>query len=128
LAVNVGSSGWNYQVRDLAEAVARVIPGVTISINRDAAPDNRSYRVDFTLFERLAPKHQPRVDLMTAVTELKDGLIGMGFADPDFRNSQLMRLQVLRRLREQTLLSETLEWTYEGRSPARKRAAVGAPG
>ena len=27
LAVNVGSDEWNYQVKDLAEAVAKVIPG-----------------------------------------------------------------------------------------------------
>ena len=33
LAVNVGSDEWNYQVKDLAQAVAKVIPGVDVSIN-----------------------------------------------------------------------------------------------
>jgi hypothetical protein len=41
LAVNVGSNGWNYQVRDLAEAVATVIPDVEVSINKNAQPDKR---------------------------------------------------------------------------------------
>lgn len=111
LAVNVGSSTWNYQVKELAEAVAVVIPDVTISINKNAAPDNRSYRVDFSLFERLAPRHQPQIDLPAAVQELRDGLEAMGFEDAEFRSSEFMRLHALRRLRRQGLLNEKLEWS-----------------
>ena len=55
LAVNVGSNEWIYQVRDLAEAVAAIIPGVDISINKDAQPDKRSYRVNFDLFKKAGP-------------------------------------------------------------------------
>ena len=47
LAVNAGRDESNYQVRDLAEAVARQVPGTTVSINTNAPPDKRSYRVDF---------------------------------------------------------------------------------
>ena len=39
LAVNIGSEEWNYQVKDLAAAVAKVIPGVDVSINKNAQPD-----------------------------------------------------------------------------------------
>jgi nucleoside-diphosphate-sugar epimerase len=111
LAVNVGSNSWNYQVKELAEAVAKVVPGVRISINKNAPPDNRSYRVDFSLYERLAPKHQPQVDLLTAIAELKEGLEAMGFSDSNFRSSKYMRLEVLRRLREKGMLDGNLEWT-----------------
>lgn len=115
LAVNVGSSTWNYRVRDLANAVAAVIPDVSITVNPDAAPDNRSYRVDFSLYERLAPEHQPRMALTDAVADLRDGLARMGFADPDFRNSQLIRLHVLRDLTRGGQLDETLTWTDRSR-------------
>jgi nucleoside-diphosphate-sugar epimerase len=111
LAVNAGSNVWNYQVKQLAEAVVKVIPGVAISINRDAPPDNRSYRVEFGLYERLAPNHQPQVDLHTTVAELRDGLDTMGFKDPNFRASKYMRLQVLKQLGEGGLLGKNLEWT-----------------
>lgn len=111
LAVNVGSNTWNYQVKELAEAVAEVVPGVSISINKNAPPDSRSYRVDFALYKSLAPNHQPQVDLMTAVSELKVGLQAMGFDDPNFRSSKYMRLEVLRRLRERALLDSKLEWS-----------------
>ena len=50
LAVNAGRDEGNYQVRELADAVARQVPGTTVSINTNAPPDKRSYRVDFSLF------------------------------------------------------------------------------
>jgi len=110
LAVNIGTEAWNYQVRDLAEAVAKVIPGVEISLNKDAQPDKRSYRVCFDLFKKLAPDYQPQVDLITTAKELKDGLEAMEFRNGDFRNSRLMRLKVLTHLRNSNLLTENLEW------------------
>ena len=110
LAVNVGSNEWNYQVKDLAEAVAKIIPGINISINKDAQPDKRSYRVSFDLFKSMAPEYQPEVDLITTVKELKDGLEAMGFNNEDFRNSKFMRLKVLTHLRNERLLTEKLEW------------------
>jgi nucleoside-diphosphate-sugar epimerase len=115
LAVNIGNDMWNYQVRDLANAVAAVIPGVEISINKDAQPDKRSYRVCFDLFRELAPDFQPEVDLITTVQELRDGLEAMEFTNGDFRNSRYMRLKVLTYLRNKCLLNERLEWTV-GRS------------
>jgi nucleoside-diphosphate-sugar epimerase len=110
LAVNVGSDEWNYQVKDLAEAVAKAIPGVEVSINKDAQPDKRSYRVNFDLFRRLAPDHQPKVNLTESIIELKHGLESLGFKDGDFRNSTYMRLKILTELQEKGLLNEKLRW------------------
>ncbi|MBI4687489.1 MAG: SDR family oxidoreductase [Nitrospirae bacterium] len=115
VAVNTGSDEWNYQVKDLAEAVARVIPGVDISINQNAQPDKRSYRVSFDLYKKLAPDYQPMVDLITSIKELKDSMEAMNFNNTDFRNSKFMRLKVLTGLRSKGLLTENLEWT-EGKN------------
>jgi nucleoside-diphosphate-sugar epimerase len=111
VAVNVGSDVWNYQVKDLAHAVAQVLPGVEVSINKDAQPDKRSYRVNFGLFRKLAPDYQPQVDLITTIRGLKEGLEAMKFSDENFRNSRFMRLKVLTHLRDKDLLNEKLEWT-----------------
>jgi nucleoside-diphosphate-sugar epimerase len=110
LAVNAGSNEWNLQVKELANAVAEVIPNVEVSINENAEPDKRSYRVDFDLFKKLAPNHQPKIDLTTAIIELKEGLEGMKFQDEDFRNSRLMRLKVLTHLGEAELINDNLDW------------------
>lgn len=117
LAVNAGSDEWNYQVKELAEAVAHVIGNVDISINPHAQPDKRSYRVSFAKFRRLAPAFQPQMSLISAITELKDGLEAMGFRDAGFRRSSLVRLEVLKTLQRQGLLTEALEWTHRGHLP-----------
>jgi len=110
LAINTGSNEWNYQIKPLAEAVSKVIPGVNISVNENAAPDKRSYRVNFDLFKKLAPEHQPIWDLENTIRELSDNLIQMNFSDPHFRESGLVRLQVLNLLQEEGYLNENLEW------------------
>jgi nucleoside-diphosphate-sugar epimerase len=84
LAVNTGSDGWNYQIRDLAEEVARVIPGVDVSLAATSGADKRSYRVSFDRYKALALEHQPEFDLRATVEELKEGLEGMGFDTPSF--------------------------------------------
>ena len=110
LAVNAGSDAWNYQVRDLAEAVAQAIPGTEVSLNPDSPPDQRSYRVDFSRFRKLAPDHQPQVGLDLAVRGLREGLERMGFADRGFRQSRLIRLRALARHLEEGRLDERLQW------------------
>jgi nucleoside-diphosphate-sugar epimerase len=110
LAVNAGRTEWNYQVKGLAEAVQELIPGIDIDINPDAQPDKRSYRVDFSMYKRLAPDHQPKVDLRQSISEIKAGLEDLGFADDQFRNSEYIRLKVLAGLRERGSLSEDLKW------------------
>jgi len=120
LTLNVGSDTWNYQVKDLATAVAKVIPGVEVSINKDAQPDKRSYRVNFDKFTKLAQGFLPAVDLSSAVVDLRDGLTAMKFQDPQFRTGEFMRLVTLKRLRENGHLTDNLEWA--------ERAGTGAKG
>lgn len=112
LIVNVGSNEWNCQVKDLAQAVAAVIPGVEVSINTNAQPDRRSYRVSYDLFKELAPAFQPLSDLKTTILELKEGLQRAGFQDPAYRESHFMRLNVIRKFREEGILTDTLEWLF----------------
>jgi len=110
LSVNVGRTEWNYQIRDLAEAVKREMPDVEVNINENAEPDKRSYRVDFSLYSELAPNFMPRVDLAQSIRELKTGLQTMGFNNRDFRNSSYMRLKVLTGLRADGRLDENMRW------------------
>ena len=110
LIVNAGSDSSNYQIRDVAKAVAAAVPGTEVSINTDAPVDSRSYRVDFAKFAGLAPNHQPKVSLAQSIDELVAGFRRMGFADTDFRNSQLIRLKVLERHINEGRLSQQLRW------------------
>ena len=108
LIINTGSNRWNYQVKELAEAVQNFFPDTEVSINKNAQPDKRSYKVSFDLYERSAPDHQPQVDLPTAVADLKNGLSGMKFHDKDFRQSNLIRLRSIQSLLDNSLVDENL--------------------
>jgi nucleoside-diphosphate-sugar epimerase len=110
LAVNTGRDESNYQVRDLAEAVARQVSGTTVSIKANARSDKRSYRVDFTLFRSLAPNYIPQISLDQSIARLRDGLAAMGFADKDFRNSPFIRLETLERHMAAGRLGADLRW------------------
>lgn len=110
MTINVGSDAWNYQVRDLAAAVANLVPNVEVSINKDAQPDKRSYRVNFDKFSKLAQGFLPMVDLQSAVRDLRDGLMAMQFHDQEFRTGELIRLVALKRLRESGQLTNDLMW------------------
>ena len=110
LTINVGSDAWNYQVKDLADAVANLVPNVEISINKDAQPDKRSYRVNFDKFFNLAQGFLPMVDLQSAVKDLRDGLTAMRFVDQEFRTGELIRLVTLKRLRESGQLTDDFVW------------------
>jgi nucleoside-diphosphate-sugar epimerase len=98
LIINTGSNQWNYQVKELAAAVQKIFTCVEVSINTNAQPDKRSYKVSFNLYEKLAPNHQPQISLTDAVEDLKNGLLSMHFNDPDFRQSQLIRLKAIQKL------------------------------
>lgn len=110
LAINAGRNDSNHQVRDLALAVQKAMPDVTIEINENAQPDKRSYQVNFDLYRELAPHHLPTTDLSRSIADLKNGLEAIGFADQNFRESDFMRLRVLSRLREGGLLDDELRW------------------
>ena len=113
LCVNAGSDEGNYQVRDLAAAVAAAVPGTRVSVNSAAPPDMRSYKVDFSLFRSLAPEHQPAMTLEASIALLRQGLEAMGFADPNFRASRFIRLRMLEAHRAAGRLSDDLRWTAQ---------------
>jgi UDP-glucose 4-epimerase len=110
LTINAGSNDRNYQVKELAHAVAGRVPGTDVSINTSAPVDSRSYKVDFSLFQSLAPAHQPRVTLDQSIRNLVDGLKSMNFKDTEFRSSDLIRLKVLQDHMETGRINDRLEW------------------
>jgi nucleoside-diphosphate-sugar epimerase len=113
LAVNAGSNEWNYQVKELAHAVAEVVDGCKVTINTDAPPDKRSYKVNFDLFKKLAPHHQPVFQLKPTIIDLFERLNEMGFNDPNFRKSSLIRLNVINELKQNNVLDANLKWNWK---------------
>ena len=110
LPVNAGSQECNYQVKDLAHAVADIINGTKVSINTNAHVDKRSYRVNFDKFKEYAPNHQPQVNLEQSINDLMIGLQSMKFSDSNFRTSQYIRLKTLEKHIANNRLNQELRW------------------
>lgn len=110
LICNTGSNSWNYTVKELAEHVQKHFTDISVSINQDAPPDKRSYRVNFDLFTSLAAGFTPEYDIDKTIEELKKGLSVIDFNNADFRNSSLMRLNVLNKFLETDQLDLNLNW------------------
>ena len=111
LAVNTGSSLWNFQVSDLAKAVAKILPNCEVSINTKGQPDKRSYKVNFDLFKTLAPSHTPIYTLSDTISELVEGISEIRHLISDnFRASDFMRLHILENHLKNKRLSSDLRW------------------
>jgi nucleoside-diphosphate-sugar epimerase len=110
LCVNVGRDESNYQIKDLAEAVAQHVPGTQVNINMNALTDKRSYKVDFSLFKSLAPDFAPQVSLAESIERMYAGLLQMKFTDRNFRDSPLVRLNTLRQHIFANRLGTDLRW------------------
>jgi nucleoside-diphosphate-sugar epimerase len=117
LIVNAGSDQWNYPLHDLAAAVADEIPSARVKLHSDAEPGKGSCRVNFELFRKLAPQHQPIVTLKSSIRELKTVLEHAHFANSKVRKSNFMRLNMLSQLRRDGQLDKELRWASPSSFP-----------
>lgn len=113
LHINVGSKTCNYQIKDLAQKTALKIKDCKLQINTNSSPDRRSYKVDFSKYQKLAPNHQCDISLEYVVDELLEGLKKCHDLDSNFRNSSYMRLNCLNDLIERKKISKDLTINYE---------------
>ncbi len=111
LAVNVGSSEWNYQVRDIATKVANLVDGAALSFSDEAAVDSRSYTVNFARFRELAPYHQPLVTLEESIDALVKHVGSDSRPERWARQGSFSRLHELRRMQDAGLLTSELRWS-----------------
>jgi len=110
LKVNVGFDGWNFRVSTLAQTVSRVLGEVEVCINSSAAPDRRSYQVDFSLYRRLSGKLEAMHSIENEILDLANAVRKLSFNEKSFRDSHFIRLNVLREHRANGLISESLNW------------------
>jgi nucleoside-diphosphate-sugar epimerase len=110
LKINAGSNDWNYQISELAQIVAEMMPGVEVSVNSNAQPDKRSYRVDFSKFRELAPGFVPQKKIRETIVELSKGLAKIISLNKDFCESNLIRLKTLEMHINDGRLNKELRW------------------
>ncbi len=117
VAVNVGATSANYRVRELAELVHDELPESEVEIAGGSYADPRSYRVDFSLYERLLPEFAAEWTARAGARELVDAYRRNELGYDEFESYRYTRLKQIRRLIDAGLVDESLRW--RSRRPAR---------
>jgi nucleoside-diphosphate-sugar epimerase len=107
-AFNVGRSDQNYQVIEIAEAVAQTVPGCRIEIAQGAGPDTRSYRVNFDKIARMMPDFQPQWDVLKGAQELYESFRAAGLTRADFEGTRYKRTGTVKGLLAEGVLDASL--------------------
>ena len=108
-AFNVGGSGENYQVRDVARLVAEVVPGARVELAPDASPDARNYRVTCAkLAERLGV--EPEWNVRRGVEEHYAAYRDAGLTREEFDGPRYVRLRRIAELLESGRLDAGLRF------------------
>lgn len=69
-ALNVGATGENYQLFELAEIVRHAVPGCSIDQKADPEPDTASCRLDFSKLSRTLPDFRPQWNALFGAKDL----------------------------------------------------------
>ena len=95
-AINVGGNKENYQVRDIADKVQKLIPSAKITYTGEVGADPRNYRVKFDLLNKLLPNFKLQYNLALGMDELHRKLVDHGFGKKDWIGDQFVRLRTLK--------------------------------
>lgn len=100
LAVNVGGNPENYQVKDVAANVQKLMPSAKITFTGEVGADPRNYRVKFDLLNKVLPGFKLQYTLASGMEELYKKMVDHKFSKKDFEGDQFVRLRTLRKRME----------------------------
>ena len=108
LAFNVGRTAENFQIRQVANMVAEVVPNCEVSFAAGASADARNYRVDFTRAETKLPGYKPRWTLRQGIEELYAAYKKANLTKEDFLGPRYYRLRTVKGLQERGVLDANI--------------------
>ncbi len=116
-AFNVGSDDANYQVCEIANRVAEIVPGCRITFGVGASADNRTYNVSFAKIRRHLPAFRPTWTLEAGIRQLYEACRAAGLTAADFGSRKYTRLKQLKYLIDTEQLDPALRWKQGVRIP-----------
>ena len=109
-AFNVGITGENYRVIDLAEAVREVFADCRVERQGGASADVRCYRVNCDKIAHLIPEFRPRWSVRKGAEQLRDAFQATAIPVEDFEGPRYQRLAHLKSLMAEGTLDQNLRW------------------
>jgi nucleoside-diphosphate-sugar epimerase len=110
-AFNVGTTAENYQIREIAQLVEKIVPDCHVGFAADAGPDKRNYRVNCDKIARTLHEYKPQWTAERGVVELYNQYKETGLTVDDFEGPKFMRIAHIKKLIEEKRLDENLRWT-----------------
>lgn len=104
---NVGSTGENYQIKDVASIVERTVPGANFEMAGTAGPDIRDYRVNCDKLFTAIPGFSLKWSVQTGVEELLEAFQAHGLTEEQFLGS-LLRIKHIKEQQEAGRLDSEL--------------------
>ena len=110
-AFNIGRTAENYQIRQVANLVAEVVPNCEVSFASGASADIRDYRVSFAKAETKLPGYKPRWTVRAGIEELYEAYKRAGLNKEIWQGPKYYRLKTVRALQERGELDAQLRRT-----------------
>lgn len=104
---NVGSTDENYEVREVAEIVQRVVPDSEIKLADSAGPDIRNYRADCSKIMDAVPEFKPIWTVEKGAQEVYDAYRRYGLDEETFRQ-RLIRIRTIKAKQAAGVVSDDL--------------------
>lgn len=96
-AINIGANNENYQIKDVAEIVGKLIPSAKIVFTGEVGEDPRNYRVNFDLLNKVLPGYKLKYNLEKGMDELYSKYREHKFNLSDFEGDRFVRLRTLKK-------------------------------
>lgn len=110
-AFNVGINSENYQIRDIANLVHKIVPNCDIDFADNACPDKRNYRVDCSKIARTLSTFHPEWNARQGVQQVYDAISANGLKLAEFEGPRFKRVDHIKYLMKDGLLDQSLRWT-----------------
>lgn len=109
-AFNVGRTDENFQIRDLADVVARTVPACRVEYASGGTSDPRCYRVNCDKLLRVLPGFRLQWNVSRGVRQLYEGFSAAGIAGDALHGMSFFRLRKLQHLLSTGRIDSTLRW------------------
>ena len=110
---NVGRTEENYRISELADIVAKIVPGCHVEYAPGGGPDKRCYRVTCDKIHRVLPGFRPLWTAHQGAQELYDAYRTVGLTAEDLERGRYLRISHIQRLLQAGKLDASLRWSCQ---------------
>ena len=122
--LNVGFTGENYRIREIAEFVAGAVPSAHVEYLPGGQRDQRNYRVSFERLEAMDPGWKPAWTCAEGAEELVTELVGLNLIADDFEGPKFNRVRRLAELLKSGAIGPDMRWPDVGQGPLKRATAA----